>query len=88
MITFTCYVRRSTNESGFAFAMIASSNIRTDRCGSAGISKTLVYIYALGTDSLKAVFTEALPFDALGIVDAVKVRFTKSRHVGLKIIRR
>lgn len=77
---------RSTNESGFAFAMIASSTIRTDRCGSTGISETLVQIYALGTDSLETIFTEALPFNALGIVNAIKIRFTESCYIGLKII--
>lgn len=86
MITFTCNVGRSANESGFAFAMIASSSIRTDRCGSTGIRKTLVEIYTIGTNGLEAILAEALSFDALGIVNAIEVRFTESRHVGLKII--
>lgn len=75
---------RSTDESGLAFAVVASSGVRADRRGSTGISETLVQIHAFGADRLEAVLAEALPLDALGIVDAIEIRLAEGRHVGLK----
>lgn len=64
--------------------MVASSGIRADRRRPAGISKALVQIHTLGTDGFEAILAEALPFDALGIVDAIKIRLAQRRDVGLR----
>jgi hypothetical protein len=78
---------RSANKSRLAFAMVASPSVRADRRRSTWISKTLVQIYAFGTDGFKAILAETLSLDALGIVNAIEIRFAESRHVGLKTIR-
>lgn len=73
IITFARYVGRSTNESGLAFAMIASSRIRADCRRSARIIETFIQIDAFSTDGFEAILAEALSLDALGIVDAIEI---------------
>lgn len=75
---------RSANKSRLALAMVASSGIRADRCWPTRISKAFVQVHAFGTDSLEAILTEALFFDALGIIHTIEIRFAEGRHVGLK----
>lgn len=68
--------------------MVASPGICADRRRPAGISKALVQIHTLGTNGFEAIFAEALPFDALGIVDAIEIRLAERRNVGLRTTQR
>lgn len=81
-------MRRSTNEPGLALAVVASSAVRADRRRPAGITETLVQVHALGADGFEAILAEALPFDALGIVDAIEIRLAERRNVGLRTAQR
>lgn len=80
-------MRRSSNETGLAFAMVTSSSIAADRCRSTRVRKTLVDVHAFSCNSLEPVLAEALAFYALGIVHTVEVRFAKRSHVGLQFSR-
>jgi len=82
-LTFAGYVRWSTDESGLALAVITSSGIRANRRRSTGIVEAFVHIHALSAEGFEAVLAEALALDALGIVDAIEIRFAERSHVGL-----
>lgn len=80
---FARYMGRSANKTRLAFAMVASSSVGADRRRSTRIGKALVEIHAFGTNGFETILAEALSLDALGIVDAIEIRFAESRHIGL-----
>lgn len=81
-------MRRGTGKSRLALAVVASSGVGADRRRPAGIGDALVHIHALGADGFEAILAEALALDALGIVDAIEIRFAERRDVGLRTVRK
>lgn len=64
---------RSSNEAGFAFAVITAPSVAANRCRSTRVRKTFVNVHTFGSNSLEPVLAEALTFDTLGVVHAVEV---------------
>lgn len=83
-LTFAWNVRRRADETSLTLALVTTLYVGTNGRRSARVRRAFVHVLADCADGFEAVLAETLALDALGIVDAVKVRFTQCRYVGLQ----
>ena len=81
--TFAWCQRWFSDESGLAFAFVASGRVSADRERTARVGGAFVDVDAGGSFGHESVATETLAVDTLGVVDAVKVALAQRGHVHL-----